>query len=1201
MLDYLLSSAEAREANVDPELGYYEFFRPLIQRGLEASNSLNHRIVQGGGGQGHPDFRIERRLPDSNHWRRSCLVEPKRHNRNLDNLETDIELQDRQIWRYLQQSDYVLITNFWQFRLLRRNDANEQQWPPIRVAEFNIVDSVDEFWEIANNPTHEFAESRMSGLVQFLNQNIINIPSGGTNSPSDLRESLYDLYRETVTRLSHYSSEEAIGTPEAAAASTILQQITNYLPNIDADTSHQYAAQIHCLGMVLLKSVSGTENIDDESITHIRNSTLRGQYTQIISNRHMLNLTNSVDQLTNCLNSNSIDFTNFSTLEDEFQRFLDITNPGWRKRYGYEVTPLELVQYMVSLSDRRLREIQGFQTAGILRDSDTYRATIVDPCSGTGRFYLGVLRFIFDRTTGGMAVKHLAVARAIGISAMGNSPPVRARVHAFDIQPACVLMTQLGLENFLTEIGMPEDICLRISPSIRLTDTLRGWTSDDPFGEFTDALTNQIKTGQVNLLIGNPPWRGQESDYSPQDADRMMALISDWQERSKQSVQDRGRKWKGPPLDPYVAFFRIAYEKTLSVTTQVNEHGNSHLLHDGNQMVTCFVSPQNYADSLQRTAMREDFCQHLDFTIDLLGGDFRRRWQGGNVFPISVSNCICTFRSLPEPTEPAIKRRMHFGHDLTGEQKRASLLADSSDNALMEYFETTNPTPENWYKFYGGTLDLPAWPSIEEIRREHVDGLYEKRGGSLISGSQNNLQLTVNGIFTDNFEQACQIAPLLWRGKISDDPQYHWNSGRKPWADFTDNNNMNLWESLQQYSENHQDWFRRGTFTAFNHLYIFLPGADVPGLLWNRARRPALRWGDVGGMICVAKEEVDPDTEIRTCFVPEISINVDTIFRNSNSHPLFYRANSDFQIFLEMEIQSQISDALNVILEDAIPSILLSDLWESEEHMQMVDYPNLSDNFINWIQYSGYPTPDTDLSSSVWFHILAILSSPGYNSEGFVDNPGGIELVVPIPSDPDQLEISAGLGRRLAALQTPTATDTWNQEWLELEQLTDSLLDSLFIEPYSISGLQSSAAIIQEGVSLSTIHGSTGKVRFRGYDILETTPINPESLDGICQHLTLQTEGVLELLGNGCSSIRLSATTGLRNVPNAILNMKIGCKDVLGLWLAWRCESNVPQQPIPNLWGDLRELLKNMIHMRLLFPQLDQNYANCSENPIQWP
>ena len=51
MRDYLSSSAEARQANVDPEQGYYEFFRPLIQRGLDASNSQNHRIVQGGGGK----------------------------------------------------------------------------------------------------------------------------------------------------------------------------------------------------------------------------------------------------------------------------------------------------------------------------------------------------------------------------------------------------------------------------------------------------------------------------------------------------------------------------------------------------------------------------------------------------------------------------------------------------------------------------------------------------------------------------------------------------------------------------------------------------------------------------------------------------------------------------------------------------------------------------------------------------------------------------------------------------------------------------------------------------------------------------------------------------------------------------------------------------------------------------------------------
>jgi hypothetical protein len=1198
MFDYLSSSAEARQANVDPEMGYYEFFRPLIQRSLDASNSQSHRIVQGGGGEGHPDFRIERRLPDSRTWRRSCLVEPKRHDRNLDNLETDINLQNRQIWRYLQQSDYVLITNFWQFRLLRRNDANEHQWPPVRIAEFSIVDSANEFWEIASNPTAEFAESRMRDLVQFLNENVINIPSGGTNSPSDLRESLYDLYRETVTRLSQYSTPEEIGSPEAAASSTVLQQITNYLPNIGADTSYQYAAQIHCLGMVLLKSVTGDENIDNERINHIRNNILRAQYSQIVSNRQILNLTNATDQLTNCLNSNSIDFTNFSTLESEFQRFLDITNPGWRRRYGYELTPPELVQYMVSLSDRRLREIEGFQTAGILRDSNTYRATIIDPCCGTGRFYFGVLRFIFDRTAGGRAAKHLAVARAVGISARGDNLPVRARVHAFDIQPACVLMTQLGLENFLTEIGMPEDICLRISPSIRLTDSLRGWTSDDTFGEYTDAVTTQIKSGQLNLLIGNPPWRGLESDFSPQDADRMETLISDWQIRSRQAVQDRGRIWKGPPLDPYVAFFRIAYEKSHSLTTQVNEHGNSHVWHDGNQMVTCFVSPQNYADSLQRTAMREDFCQHLDFTIDLLGGDYRRRWQGGNVFPINLSNCICTFRASPEPTEPTIRRRMHFGHDLTGEQKRASLLADCSDNALMEGFETTNPDPENWYKFYGGTSDLPAWPSIEEIRHTGTPALYEKRGWSLVSTSSTQLQNTINGIFTDSFELACQRVPLLWLGKENQDPIYTPTGGRRPWARFDAHD---VWQSLQQYSDNHDSWFRQGTFTAFNHIQMFLPPPDVSGNLWNEPRNPAQRWGDVGGMICLAKEEVDPDTEIRTCFVPEVSINVDTIFRNSNSHPLFLRVNNQFQTCLEMEINSQISDALNVIQEEVIPSTFFSNLWAREEHMQLIDYPNLSEHFINWIQYSGYPTANTDLSSSVWFHILAILSSPDYNCEGFVDNPGGIELVIPIPSNPDQLEFSAGLGRQLAALQTPTETDTWDQEWLELEQLIDSLLDSLLIEPYSISGLQSSAAIIQEGVSLSTIHGSQGRIRFRGYDILESAPINPESLSDICQHLGLETELVLELLGNNCSSIRLSATTGLRNVPNGVLNMRIGCKDVLGLWLAWRCESNVPQQPIPNLWGDLRELLKNMIHMRLLFPQLDQNYANCSENTIQWP
>jgi hypothetical protein len=1149
------------QANVDPELGFYEFFAPMMRRAFSLSNSDMHQFVQGGNGELNPDFRIERRLPNSRNFRASCLVEVKRHSVNLDTLQNNRDLQDQQILRYLNLSEYVLITNFWEFRLLRRN-SNAQNWPPQEIARYNITDSENDFRALVANPDHRVDE-RMEGLVNFLNNYVVTIPAGGTNSLTDLRSAFFDLNNATISALRTHRNQP---TAQGVAANNIITRITTYVGNMQDEDLYRFAGQINCLSMMLLRSCSGEnpQTLDLQRQDHIRNPTLRYQYSEFVSNRVLLGLENVTDHLVNCLVSNAVNFLDFSTMEREFEQFLEITNPGWKGRYGYELTPPELVDYMISLSDIRLRQIDGFGGTGILRDAGTEanRAHIIDPCCGTGRFYLSILRYIFDNMEGGNAVKQLAVARAIG------NRERHSRVHAFDIQPTCVLMTQLGLERFLEEINMPEDITATLTPSIHMTDSLSGWGGIVDFdgNMFVESsLIKRIKNGQINLLIGNPPWRGHESELDPQNAQRMTQLCSDWQTRSAQEITDRGSRPKMPPFDPYVAFFRIAYLKTLNdsyaIIPSSGPRGKSRKkkMHDSTKMVTCFVTPQNYTFGNPKFAMREDFVNNLDLTVDLLGGDYRKN-HGGNCFPVSLGNSICSFRK----NAPQLIRRVHFeplySNDNAEDRrlKIAQLVDDINHPNLLSLFEVYEPNQENWYRFYGGMVGVPPWPTIEDIRNVQTNGLHEKRGWVMATPSSENLETNVNGFFTNNFDTACISNPNLWRGKVNSGANFIPTHGRRPWGDF---NAEDRWNALQEYTDNH-DWFSQATITPFNHLHVFLPPPEATvGNLWNRPRRAAQRWGDVGGMICIAKQEVNLDTELRVCFVPELPLSAHTINQNANSHPLFYRG-------------------------------VLDEVTE--------ELPNLSEEFLNWIQTEGEYTdvPPIELSENIWYHVLSILSSPEYNDSDWLELPAGILLPVPIPDTLDRLNQSAALGRQIASLQRLDSGNVNHNQ--DIEDAIDEWFNQIELEPYSISNARSSAMIIRAGVSLDRRHGTRGKISFRRYrELGEPTEINENLLGNISDLLDITTDVISDILGP-LQSIQLSVDIGLRNVPRNILTMNIGGHCVLGQWLAWRCESSVSNQPIENLWNDLRRLIINMVHMRLLYPRLDENFDDCLNNNLEW-
>ena len=60
---------------------------------------------------------------------------------------------------------------------------------------------------------------------------------------------------------------------------------------------------------------------------------------------------------------------------------------------GLRVTPFPIVQFMIARTHQRLMSRGGVYARGLLADHERIparRVRVLDPCVGTGRFYLGI-------------------------------------------------------------------------------------------------------------------------------------------------------------------------------------------------------------------------------------------------------------------------------------------------------------------------------------------------------------------------------------------------------------------------------------------------------------------------------------------------------------------------------------------------------------------------------------------------------------------------------------------------------------------------------------------------------------------------------------------------------------------------------------------------------------------------------------------
>lgn len=425
-----------------------------------------------------------------------------------------------------------------------------------------------------------------------------------------------------------------------------------------------------------------------------------------------------------------------------YEPFLEAYDPDLRKDLGVWYTPPEVVDYMVARVDWALRN-----QLGIERGLADTRVHVLDPCCGTGSFFLAIL----DR------IHKTLLAEGEGdMAGVQVKQAAMERIHGFEIMPAPLvvahLQVALALEHlYRAPLTVSDGHSSRPDqfPSIMLTNALTGldekWSVSPtlPLPELADDsyFAGRVKREEeIWVVIGNPPYNGFAGvEVTPEEK----GLTDAW--RTVRTV----RPPEGKGLnDLYARFWRMA-ERRIAERTGFG--------------VVCLITNYSWLDGLSYTGMRESFLDQFDnIWIDCLNGDkFKtgKKTPDGKPDPsifstrenpegIGVGTAIglCVRNHTPSTGQP-YRARLHFRH-LWGRDKREQLAA-SAEGDGVEYYEVLAPSLPLGLPFMPGEMgaEYSGWPSLPELMPLYWPGVKTSRDDFLVDIDKEQLQGRIKEYF----------------------------------------------------------------------------------------------------------------------------------------------------------------------------------------------------------------------------------------------------------------------------------------------------------------------------------------------------------------------------------------------------------------------------------------------------------------------
>jgi Type ISP C-terminal specificity domain len=252
--------------------------------------------------------------------------------------------------------------------------------------------------------------------------------------------------------------------------------------------------------------------------------------------------------------------------------------------------------------------------------------------------------------------------------------------------------------------------------------------------------------------------------------------------------------------------------------------------------------------------------------------------------------------------------------------------------------------------------------------------------------------------------------------------------------------------------------------------------------------------------------------------------------------------------------------------------------------------PNLSEKAKTWASQIGI----TDVANLLWFHVLAVCCSPAYLTE----NADGVMADwprVPLPTSEDLLEVSAGLGRRVAAL-----LDTENG----VEYVTTGNLPAWLKVTGQMHKANGQPLNEAEDLKVTAGWGHPGKggVTMPGQGKALERERTSAEIDSLLGGKSVISEAALaNALGATTYDVYLNDACFWKNVPSKVWEFFIGGYQVIKKWLSYR-EIEFLGRPLTALEADeVTAMIRRLSALCLMQPELDANYLKIKAASYVWP
>ncbi len=656
-----------------------------------------------------------------------------------------------QVAKYVDRYGQVLVTNYRDFLLVDRDHQGSIR----RGERLTLAADEGSFWSDISDP-RAFADRIGDQLVEYLHRVMVRQVS--LTQPRDVALLLASYARDMRTRLERQRLDDLLPLRESLESALGI----SFQGEAGAHFFRSTVVQTLFYGMfsawVLQNRGIGRRSKQQPFDWRLAGWSLKVPAIQTLFHEFIkpdsvqrLGLTDLLDWTGEMLNRVDPDqfFARFSdehAVQYFYEPFLEAFDPELRKQLGVWYTPHEIVTYMVERVDTVLRDELG--VARGLADPNVY---VLDPCTGTGSYLVGVLRRIHQT---------LQAEGADALTANDLKEAAKTRLVGFELLPAPFVVAHLQLGLALQDLGAPLQSGTNERPAIFLTNALTGWDVVSP-DEYTQKRAHQLlaeldrernAAGEIKrdkpilVVIGNPPYNGYAGIGIDEERD-----LSNAYRTANRTKQPQGQGLN----DLYVRFFRMAERRIVEGT---------------GKGIVCYISNYSWLDGLSFTAMRERYLDVFDqIWIDSLNGD---KYKTGKLTPegkpdpsvfstewnregIQVGTAIALLvRKDRHRGAPAIHHR-----SLWGTTKRAQLL-DSVGATGDSRYEAVEPSPEIGFPFIPANQH-PAylrWPGLPELFPVSFPGVKTSRDELVVDIDRHRLVERVKKYLDTNISNAMMQA-----------------------------------------------------------------------------------------------------------------------------------------------------------------------------------------------------------------------------------------------------------------------------------------------------------------------------------------------------------------------------------------------------------------------------------------------------------